>query len=157
MRFILYPGTAALDVFALLAALVVRALWGVSLTLSRGALVVLLRPSARLAAPGAHWLGLCLGHVIFVAVPRADVEAHERVHVEQFEAAGLLGLLIAVVVALMGWSPVTSAAALALWVLFPLATYGAGAVAAWLRGEQLYRGNHLEEAAYDATDDEVLR
>lgn len=160
-RFLLYPGTAGFDLFALLIAVVVRLGWGLSLRAAQGVVVVLLRPETLIkgapAIAGPRWLGITLGHVIIVAVPSQRVLEHEHVHVEQFEAAGLLGLLVAVVVALVGWSPATSVIAVALWVLFPLATYGAGALAAWLRGEPFYRGNHLEEAAYDATDDEVLR
>lgn len=150
-RALLYPGTLGLDLLALLIAVIVRAAWGLSWRIDGGLLIVLLRPEALLSgAPavlGPTWRGMCLGHVLFLAVPDPHVVSHERVHVEQFEAAGLCGLLIAVIVALCGVWPL----AVFLFTAWPLAPYGAASLVAALRGENAYRGNHLEEAAYDAT------
>lgn len=73
--------------------------------------------------------------------------AHELVHVEQAQAASLLGAATTVVIWIEGrpWWGVLMPVTLA-W----LASAGAAYAVAWLRGEPAYEGSHIEEAARGA-------
>jgi hypothetical protein len=95
------------------------------------------------------WGGTTFGHVVMTR-PRLSgrLVAHELVHVEQFDAQSLLGLVIAAVLLVLGhpwWLGLLA------WVAVPGANYVTAGIVAALRGESFYRGNHLEEGAYDAT------
>lgn len=104
------------------------------------------------------WGGTTLGHAIFYGVDQlvtdrwTALQRHEHVHVEQYEACSLAafihGTLVGIVVAALGhWE-----AGLTLWMLLWWSAYllkGTGGwVAAWLRGEDPYRGSTHEESAY---------
>lgn len=80
---------------------------------------------------------------------------HELVHVEQAEANTLAGLFL---------GGLCSLASLSLWPLVvgwlggALLAYAGASLVAWLRGEaDAYRGNHLEEAAFNATEVKCMR
>ena len=83
-----------------------------------------------------------------------DTEEHESVHVEQAEAAMLAGLLFGlypVLMAALGESSMGTAIATgcSIWLSSWPVYYIAASITAVLRGEKAYRGNHLEEAAYN--------
>ncbi len=98
------------------------------------------------------WAGLTLGHGGIYGPghsggPGIDthVELHEHIHVEQYEAAMLSSFTIGIAMLASGsvwWM------CLAVWLLGGPWAYIASLVQAWLRGEDMYRGSHLEEAAY---------
>lgn len=109
------------------------------------------------------WGGTTLGHGGFFGPCRSGdtgidslVEAHERVHVEQYEVAMVAGSLLSVVQALglmwTGQDP-NWAWLLTQWVLSALYLYGISCVVAWLRGENPYFENAAEENAYDFVND----
>ena len=83
-------------------------------------------------------------------------EAHEHIHIEQGEAAALLGLVIAIAITLVfPWSTAGFITALAVWTLMPALLYLTAGIQAVVRGESFYKGNHLEEHAYDSDDKEL--
>ena len=98
-------------------------------------------------------------HAIFYGPGRIDLSEwsplrfHEHEHSEQGEAAMLRGLAVAIVVAVvllaLGHPQAALWTGLALWIT-GYWRMGASHVTAWLRGEDPYRGSHIEEAAYDA-------
>jgi hypothetical protein len=98
-----------------------------------------------------NWGGTTFGYGIMLSATAGNpVIEHELVHVEQAEANTIAGLVM---------GAIASAVILSPWPLFvgwlggaALAYVGAS-VAAALRGEaDAYRGNHLEEAAYNASE-----
>jgi len=104
------------------------------------------------------WGGTTLGHGIFYnwglirAGHWSSLQKHEHVHVEQFEAAMLSALLTSVWVSIVVAALGHGLAALVLWLLLwwsggLLGPVG-GWIAAWLRGEDPYRGSAHEESAY---------
>jgi hypothetical protein len=128
--------------------LVVRAAWGDTLWWQDGVLFTRLRAGTWPTQTWySKWMGTCFGHSIMLA-PSADAKIvkHELRHVEQAEASSAVGLFLTLA---LGW-PV-GWPALCLWALLPLLGYLGGMLTAVLRGEDPYRGNHLEEAAYDHT------
>lgn len=126
---------------------IVRAAWGEKLWWDRGVLFTRLRADSWPARTWYRgWGGTTFGHAVMLG-PNADnfTVAHELVHVEQFEANAIVGLLAAL--AVVGWSWWM---AIFLWVAVPYLSYVASLAVAWLRGESTYSGSHLEEAARDA-------
>lgn len=75
----------------------------------------------------------------------SKLQAHEHIHCEQFEAAGLFVSFVALWALLGAIKPWL---ALAVWVCGPWLYMAVGYAVAWLRGEDPYRGSHNEEAAY---------
>lgn len=152
-RYILYVCSLPTDLVGLLLFSLAGALWGIAPFWSDGSLIVTLRggswPVRTWYKP---WGGTTLGHIILLNGARpqermARVLRHERVHVEQFESNAVLAFIFAL--SILWWS---RPLALLVWITLPWAIYGAGMLCAVLRGEKIYRGNHLEEAAYDAAD-----
>lgn len=111
------------------------------------------------------WGGTCIGHGGWLSPGRSGgpgidtkIEFHEHTHTEQFEAAMLLGFLMAISVTVRfytaGYQP-----AMWDWVLIfciwnlsgPMMVLCAMTVA-WFRGEKPYLGSTLEEAAYALAD-----
>jgi len=97
--------------------------------------------------PDRGFVGKTLGHVIILSQHGLSLrtKSHEMVHVEQVEASGMLGLFIGLLLFLSGsawWM------CLSTWVLTPAVSYLCASLVALLRGEDKYRGNFLEEAAY---------
>lgn len=95
------------------------------------------------------WGGTTFGRIIMLGHgdDREDLVQHELVHVEQYEAGCLFGALLLglapVLFPLIGmWFPFV------LWALSSWLFTLTAMVAAWLRGEEFYRGSHREEAAY---------
>ncbi len=98
------------------------------------------------------WGGTTLGHVIMARQYEDEIQQeklilHEFVHVEQFEVGCLFGAVMGLAAWLLfpligHWAPLLVSASSA--VLFT----GCAMVTAWLRGEGLYRGSSMEEAAY---------
>jgi hypothetical protein len=136
-----------------LIALLFKALWGKSMDWESDVLFTTLDDKswpARTWFKG--WLGSTLGYGVLLAPNASDsTRRHELVHVEQYEAAAVLGLVLGLIV----WATVHSAwgiaALFACWMLTPWLSFGAALLVAWLRGEaSAYRGSHLEEAAYNA-------
>jgi hypothetical protein len=156
VRSILYVFSAPADLLAVLLGLFVRLVWGTELSAREGCLFVFVKHSAWLTQfmdrrLGAKWGGSTIGHVILLRVADKHtvgsyerVLAHELIHVEQFEAHALLGLVAGLALAPWAWW-----LGLIVWVLMPALAYLAAMLVAVLRGEASYRGNHLEEAAYD--------
>lgn len=115
------------------------------------------------------WSGTTLGHGVFYgpmvrfdASGWSSTSVHEHVHVEQFEASVVttwLNFLVAsfsvvfgMALDFTGWWTVLFAAAPVWFFSFPVWAAG-GWIAAWLRGEQLYRGSQHEESAYAQTQE----
>lgn len=85
---------------------------------------------------------------------------HELHHVEQVESRMLLGLVLgilsAMLVLVLGANWVQCIVALEVpWFGSWMGGYGASILQAYLRGEEPYKGSHLEEAAYSLTQKEV--
>jgi hypothetical protein len=110
------------------------------------------------------WGGTTLGHGIFYGSgilrnPGAwfSVQAHEHIHVEQFEASMfqsfVTGAISGTVVAALGHPLIGVMVFMAIWTLGYLFMAVAGWTAAALRGEEPYRGSHFEEHAYAEDDD----
>lgn len=148
---------APLMLIGWLIVLAIRAMWGRELFWHEGVLVVRLDPTSWPLNPAKKgggwyrgWAGTSFGHGIMLThgAP-VEVLAHELVHSEQHDANAVGGLLLAIPFFFVAWW-----AALIVWLLAPLVMYVGGLAVAWLRGEKVgaYRGNHLEEAAYDAVD-----
>jgi len=134
-----------------LVTLVVRALWGESMRWENAVLVTVLSPKSwPMRSWYKQWGGTCFGYGIMLA-PDQGALGHEMHHVEQNEANSIAGLFLgAVALALMqSWGGV--GALIFFWVTTPWFAYLSATITAWLRGENPYRGNHLEEGAYDAT------
>jgi hypothetical protein len=104
---------------------------------------------------GRAWAGVTLGHAIVygpgvrvAGAPWAPVQAHEHVHVEQFEgtmaAHALLGLLQGTLSAALDFAWILG---LVTWFLGYLVFLTGGWLGALLRGESAYRGSAHEEAA----------
>jgi hypothetical protein len=97
--------------------------------------------------PPRGFVGKTLGHVIILSKfgETLRTATHEMVHIEQVEAVGLLGLIF-------GWSAVLAGAHWSMFLIQFLSAPGlfylCGSLVAILRGEDKYRGNFLEEAAY---------
>ena len=101
------------------------------------------------------WGGTTFGHSIIIGPGRSSpgewtaLEEHEiGVHVEQYEAAMLRGLLIGAVALAVGQSSASLWLALGIWFTGYLQLGVANWTTAWLRGEDPYRGSAHEEAAY---------
>jgi hypothetical protein len=139
--------------FGTLVALVVRALWGESMRWDNAVLVtVLSEKSWPMRSWYQKWGGTCFGYGIMLAPNQGPtVLAHELHHVEQNEAGTVAGLLLGLLVLLLTQSWQGLAAMIVCWITFSWFAYIAALIVAWLRGEDAYRGNHLEEGAYDAT------
>lgn len=91
------------------------------------------------------WGGTTFGHVIMTAPdPWPELLRHEFVHVEQFDANALWGLVLCWIVGLMG-HPLLGPI---FWACAPALQYTTAGIIAVLRGESFYRGNVNEEAAY---------
>jgi hypothetical protein len=138
--------------FGTLITLVVRALWGSSMRWEQGALVTVLAPTSwPMRSWYKGWGGTCFGYGIMLAPGQLALD-HELRHVEQREAASIEGLVLGLLVLLLTRSWEGFGALFLCWAGSGWLAYAGGLLAAWLRGEKdAYRGNHLEEAAYDAT------
>lgn len=152
-RYFLYIPSLPSDLLALLWGALVRVLWGESLRWDDGALVVTLRKDSWPARTWyAQWGGTTLSHGIMINgadAARTRILFHEHVHVKQFEGSALCALVMAAGFA----SSHAYLPALVLWIALPWFLYGASMLVAVLRGENAYRHNAEEEAAYDATDE----
>jgi hypothetical protein len=158
-RAFLYIGTFPSDVLMWLAIVIVRALWGRSMRWSHGVVVVHLahdswplNQTKKFGGWYAKWGGTAIGHAVMINGAMsgdqiATVMSHELIHVEQFESHGL-----ATIALVLAFAPFTWPLALVVWLVFPWVLYGAGMLTALLRGEDPYRGSHLEEAAYRGQD-----
>lgn len=136
-----------------LIALVVRALWGSSMRWDHGVLITTLSPTSwPMRSWYKRWAGTCFGYGIMLAPTAGESTLyHELVHVEQNEAGSIAGLIFGIIVSVMTLSWAGLAAGIFCWVSLPWIVYLSALLVAWLRGEDAYSGNHLEEAAYDAT------
>lgn len=80
-------------------------------------------------------------------------ERHELIHVEQYEVSMLVSFVAG---NFIFWSDV-SLASLTIgsmfWTLGWGIVYGASMLQAWLRGENYYRGNIMEESAYSQAEE----
>lgn len=146
-RYILYPLTLPTDLVGWLVVLVVGLAWGTGMPVwNDGVLIATMKNDSW---PGRSWYrkwgGTTISHAVFIKEGMSkNVLVHELVHVEQFEANALFAAFVACVLAYwLGWI------ALLVWALMPGFVYLAGMVCAALRGEDAYRGNHLEEGPYD--------
>ncbi len=140
-----------------LVALVVRGLWGADLWWADGCLMVRLGPSSWPSRTWyRRWAGTTFGYGIMLSssAGNSTVE-HELVHVEQAEANTLAGLLLGALCSAVSLSPWPL---LVGWLAGALLAYAGASLVALLRGESdAYRGNHLEEAAFNATEVKCIR
>lgn len=135
----------------LLTVLGVRLLWGKSSFWLDGLWVVLDEQSWFVRKPYQKWGGTTMGHGGWLREHRVGdptkvdtyLEMHEHVHVEQYEAAMLSGLIAGIFVFALTqhWS------ALVIWWAGYLLMGLGNWIQAWFRGEELYKGSHHEEAA----------
>jgi hypothetical protein len=147
---------APLMLLGWLAAAVVRAAWGRALFWHQGVPVVRLDSKSwplnadkKWGGWYRGWGGTCFGHFIMLSDDADEFTlAHEMRHHEQHDANAVGGLIAALPVFPFEWW-----AGLMFWSCAPLFAYLGALAIAWLRGENAYRGNHLEEAAYDAVDE----
>lgn len=127
--------------------------WAKSVEFKHGVCrVVLDRVFLRQKGPDRGVVGWCLGHlnVLSEAGDNTRTRSHELHHVEQQESAALTGLVLGAL-----FSALCKALwpLLVLWVGLPILHYFASSAVSWLRGEDAYRGNHLEEGARAAAGD----
>jgi len=111
------------------------------------------------------WGGTTLGHAIFYGPNgRKDegwsrTQAHEHIHVEQFEVAMLrsffVGLLVGIVLLALGHYWWALGLFLGIWTTGYLLMGAAGWLTAILRGEEAYHGATHEESAR-AQDDSLM-
>jgi len=138
-----------------LVALIVRALWGESMRWDAPVLVTTLSPTSwPMRSWYRRWGGTTFGYGIMLASEQPpDVLLHEEVHVEQLEAASIGGFFLGLLV-LLGMRGAWGVGVFFLcWVTSGWFAYIGASIAASLRSEpNAYRGNHLEEAAYNATE-----
>lgn len=135
-----------------LVVLLVRAAWGSDLWWSDGCLMARLSLSSWPARTWyRRWGGTTFGYGIMLAPASGDqIVQHELVHVEQAEANTLAGLALGALASLVSLSPWPL---LVGWLGGAIMAYLGATLTAWLRSEpDAYRGNHLEEAAYNATE-----
>lgn len=109
-----------------------------------------------------RWSGTIFGHggLLAPGVAGGDgldnsTEVHEDFHVEQFEAAMLVGLINSVVVLVMFWylgQPINWWFQLGIWMFAWTLSYYSTQLQAFFRGEDRYRGSSMEEAAYSITE-----
>jgi len=110
---------------------------------------------------GVPWGATTLGHGIFYgpwareslsADSWTRTQAHEHVHVEQFEASMVSSFLVAlgvvVLLVALGHFRAAAVAGCVLWSLGYLLMGVGGWLAAFFRGEPMYRGSQHEESAY---------
>jgi hypothetical protein len=153
-RIFLYLATFPMDVVALVLGVLVRVTWGRLWHVEAGVLVVELDSASwPVRTWYRRWGGTTVSHLVILngALGQDSLEKvfeHELVHVEQCEANAVAGLFVALGATLGGPAWV----GLLIWAVLPAIIYGAASLTAVLRGESGYRGNHLEEAAYDATE-----
>ena len=135
------------NLVAWLAVGIVWILWGRRLKLGYGVLSVEMRhDSWPVRTWYRGWSATTLGHaIIFAPNPRVHTITHEHVHVKQFEAAMIASWAVGTGTWLLSGMPWLG---IGIWTLGAVVAYGAAVVGAFLRGEPIYRGNHLEEAAY---------
>lgn len=156
-----YLYTGPWDILMWLVVLFVRLAWGRKLHWQDGLWCELKENSWPARTWFRKWAGVTLGHAGFYNYqvsggPGIDTrcEIHEHTHVEQYEAAMLGGLFISVIILvvllLMGQVPCWPLH-LGIWLLSSKVSYGASVAQAWIRGEDGYRGSHLEEAARAVT------
>ncbi|RLD67833.1 MAG: hypothetical protein DRI98_12360 [Bacteroidetes bacterium] len=109
------------------------------------------------------WGGTTLGHGGFYATGKTkgqgvdtEIEFHEHIHIEQFEAGMLRVFLIAIFimsVCLLASQPMLGLyIALPLWFAGALITFVPNWLQALIRGEEAYMGSHHEESAYAQTE-----
>lgn len=134
--------------------LCVHAMWGDKLWWRDGILFTRLRPDSwPMRSWYQNWGGTNLGYAIMLA-PGGDNEGtihHELVHTEQQEGAALAGLMLGIVNALIVHTVWGVPVFFLCWITTGWLAYLGAMWAAWLRGESMYRGNHLEEGAFDST------
>lgn len=139
-----------------LVALIVRALWGESMRWDAPVLVTTLSPTSwPMRSWYKRWGGTTLGgYGIMLAPGQAPgVLHHEEVHVEQLEAAAAGGFLLGLLVLIVMHSVWGVGAFFLCWVASGWLAYAGASIVALLRSEpNAYRGNHFEEAAYNATE-----
>lgn len=128
--------------------LVVRALWGKTMWMEDGVLVVILdETSWPMRTWWKNWAGFCAGHGIMLA-PEQPVLSHELEHTVQVEANSIAHIPAAIAIGIAAhWS-----LGLVYLLLAPLVQYGAAMLVAVLRGQAAYRDNFYERAARDATE-----
>jgi hypothetical protein len=156
-----YIWTIAFDLLMWLLVLIVWLFSGTKLHWCDGLWCEVKRGSFLAKTWAVKWAGLTLGHGGIYGPDRSGgdgldtkVELHEHVHVEQYEAAMLASQVIGIAAYFAGaawWM------CLAIWLLGGAWAYGAALVQAWLRGEEPYRGSHLEESAYAQTLEDSCR
>lgn len=143
-----------------LISLLVHALWGSGMYWDGLVLVTELSPKSwPMKTWYRGWGGTTFGYGMMLA-PRVlapkmpdSVLSHELVHVEQLEAAAISGLMTGLLVLTLTRSWWGLAALFLCWISAGPLAYIAASVTAWLRAEpNAYSGNHMEEAAYNATE-----
>ena len=136
-----------------LIAAIFRALWGKTSDWQSDVLFVELAPDSwPIRTWFRGWLGTTLGYGVLLA-PAAPqtVRRHELIHVEQYEAATIIGLVLGLLVLATSPSWWGVAGLIASWMLAGWLSFAVALLVAWLRGEDsAYLGSHLEEAAYNA-------
>jgi len=150
------------DVVAWATILIIRVLYGARLSWLDGLWVELRAGSMPDRTWSRRWSGVSFAHGGVLAAGRAgdagadtETERHELVHVEQFEsrmfAGFIMGLICAVAFLVDGCLDAAVACSLFVWLLsWPLG-YAAAVGQAYLRGEDPYLENEIEEAAYSQT------
>jgi hypothetical protein len=78
-------------------------------------------------------------------------EFHEHVHAEQAEAAQLASFVYGLTIVVINPNLGGAIHGLVVWTSGAAVVYGCSMLQSWFRGEEPYRGNHLEEAAYGLT------
>jgi hypothetical protein len=151
--------TWPVDLLTFLSVLIVWSLFGRKLQWHDGLWVELKKNSWFNTVWGYKYRGVTIGHGGILAAGAAgndgidtDTEEHELVHVEQFEAIMLAGLLSGIICLFLCsifcdvWRAVIAGGVV--WITAWPFGYTASLLQAYLRGEDAYHGSHLEEAAY---------
>lgn len=151
-RWIPYITAVFPDLIAYAIVVVLWALWGQRLQWKHGCLTMEFKKDSWPTRTWyKDWGGTTFGHGIIYNYDHLDWEPiwlHELVHVEQYEAECLQNFIVFVFCCVASyWVPWLWMVGTFQWGLGALMGAMCGYATAWLRGEDLYRGSHLEEAA----------
>lgn len=143
----LYLITLPINIVGWLTVLVCRLAWGQDLKWKDNVLTMTFKSDSWMMKNWyKNWGGSTIGHAVIMAPAdefgTKHVWNHELVHVEQMQAGGLLGFILALCVAPFCWW-----LAIIIWAVTPSLSYLCGSLVSLIRGETFYKGNTNEESA----------
>lgn len=155
-RFLLYPALFPTDLFHWWQLSIMYALWGESIKWENGSLVARSKEGSWIERRFPNTTGITFGgHAIWLqngGQTTGYTLNHEFVHVKQFERSALTCLLLSSPCFIL---PNMWPIGLVTWLAGPVLMYYVGDIVALCYGDDFYRGNIDEIAAYDRIDIEL--